>query len=122
MTPEFSEVQPAPQTPADFPRRIETGAIAGAAHKYIARDIDGKFLVGDTQEEAYERYVSCCSLVSDLIAYCYRKQKQASWTGDALFEKVERGLKDSPQLELTQAELQWVMHELAIHMRWKSQS
>ena len=122
MTTEFSQYQPLASTPAEFPRTTERGAVGGAATKFNARYVDGRYLVGDTPDETRERYIACCSLVSDLIAYCHRKQKQASWTGDALLEKVEDGLKHSPQLELTQAERQWVMHELAIRMRWKSQS
>lgn len=120
MTPEFSEYQPQPLIPADFPRVTEQGAVGGAVTKFIARKIDGKYVVGDTHSEHRERYVACCSLVSDLIAYCRKKQAQdSSWTAEALHHRVTEGLKNSPELELTPAEFQWVMRELSNQMDWQ---
>lgn len=120
MTPEFSEYQPQPEIPADFPRVTEQGAVGGAVTKFIARNIDGKYVVGDTHSEHRERYVACCSLVSDLIAYCKKKQAQdAVWTPSALHKRVTEGLKNSPELGLTSAEFRWVMHELCTAMDWQ---
>lgn len=77
-------------------------ALGGAVAKFSAREIDGKYVVGNTDAEHRERYLACCSLVSDLIAYCKRKrQLDASWTPSALHNRVTEGLKNSPQLELT---------------------
>ncbi|ANY61061.1 hypothetical protein MA05_01835 [Comamonas aquatica] len=98
----------------------EQGAVGGAVTKFIARNIDGKYLVGDTHSEHRERYVACCSLVSDLMAYCKKKQAQdAAWTPSALHKRVTEGLKNSPELELTPAEFQWVMRELSTAMDWQ---
>lgn len=120
MTPEFSEYQPQPETPQDFPRVTERGAVGGAVTKFVAREIGGTYLVGDTHSEHRERYVACCSLVSDLIAYCRKKQAQdPSWTAAALHNRVTEGLKKSPELELTPAELLWVMRELSTAMGWQ---
>lgn len=121
MTPEFSEYQPQATIPKDFPRSAERGAAGGAAIKFLSRCIDGKYIVGDTSAEHRERYIACCSLVSDLIAYCQTKQKQdAVWTPQALYNRVSEGLKDSPQLELAPKEFNWVLRELSIHMHWQS--
>ncbi len=120
MNTEFSEYQPVDSTPLDFPRATERGVVAGAAQKYIARQIDGKFIVGDTEEEAYERYLACCSLVSDLISYCKRKQRQDASLSEAfLQQRVIAGLRATPQLELTAGEHQWVMSQLIRCMGWR---
>ena len=77
-------------------------------------------VLSDTHSEHRERYVACCSLVSDLMAYCKKKQAQdAAWTPSALHKRVTEGLKNSPELELTPAEFQWVMRELSTAMDWQ---
>ena len=120
MTSEFNEYQPQATIPENFPRNVEYGAVSGANIKCLARCIAGKYVVGDTPAEHQERYLACCSLVSDLIAYCRKKQMQdATWTAQALHQRVTEGLKDSPQLELTRQELDWVLRELSIHMHWQ---
>ena len=121
MTREFSEYQPQATIPKDFPRSAERGASGGAATKFLARYMDGKYVVGDTPAEHQERYLACCSLVSDLIAYSRRKQKQdVTWTAQSLRQRVIEGLKQSPQLELTGQELAWVLRELSTCMGWKT--
>lgn len=120
MTPEFSEYQPQPEIPQDFPRVTERGAVGGAVSKFIARNIAGKYVVGDTHSEHRERYVACCSLVSDLIAYCQKKQAQDPFlTAAALHTRVTEGLKNSTELKLTPAELLWVMRELSTAIGWQ---
>lgn len=120
MTPEFSEYHPQASIPEDFPRTTERGAAGGATTKYLARRIDGKYVVGDTPAEHRERYIACCSLVSDLIAYCQKKQKQdAAWTSQAMHQQVTEGLKGSPHLQLTRPELDWILRELSMHMHWQ---
>lgn len=121
MNTEFSEYQPLDSMPLDFPRATERGAVGGAATKFIAREIEGKFLVGDTQEETCERYLACCSLVSDLISYCKRKQRQdVSLSEGFLQRRVIEGLQATPQLELTAGEHQWVMSQLIRCMGWRN--
>jgi len=118
MLPEFSEYQPQELIPKDFPKRTETAALGGAVAKFSAREI-----VGNTDAEHRERYLACCSLVSDLIAYCKRKrQLDASWTPSALHNRVTEGLKNSPQLGLTKGEFDWVLSELSLVMNWSVSS
>lgn len=120
MTPEFSEYKPQPETPQDFPRVTERGSVGGAVTKFVAREIGGTYLVGDTHSEHRERYLACCSLISDLIVYCRKKQAQdSSWTAEALHHRVTDGLKNSPELGLTSAEFRWVMYELSTAMDWQ---
>lgn len=120
MTREFSEYQPQADIPQNFPRVTERGAVGGAVTKFIARTIDRKYVVGDTHSEHRERYVACCSLVSDLIAYCRKKQAQdAAWTPSAMHKRVTEGLLNSPQLVLTPGEFDWVLRELSTCMKWE---
>lgn len=118
MSPEFSEYQPQELIPKDFSKITEIAALGGAVAKFSAREIDGKYVVGNTDAEHRERYLACCSLVSDLIAYCKRKrQLDASWTPSALHNRVTEGLKNSPQLELTTGEFDLVVSELSLFMQ-----
>lgn len=123
MAIEFSRYQPQAATPTDFPKVTERSSLGGAVTKFSARQIEGRYIVGNTAEETRERYVACCSLLSDLIIYCDKKRAQDSaWSTDALLERVENGLKGSPQLELTHSELKWVLRELSIQLHGLKQA
>lgn len=118
-TSEFSEYQPKTPTPGDFPKRNELAALNGNVQKFSARLINGRYTVGATAEEHRERYLDCCSLVADLITYCHRKQAaDVKWTPEALHERIKQGLENTQELDLTVAELQWVLVELWLAMQW----
>lgn len=51
MSPEFSEYQPQELIPKDFSKITEIAALGGAVAKFSAREIDGKYVVGNTDAE-----------------------------------------------------------------------
>ena len=90
-----------PAIPDDFPRTSIPGVVAGFQDKITARKIDGKYIVGLTEEEILGRYIICEDLAQQLAQYCLRKATEnPDWTQDfnfnraiaAVTNKVERGV------------------------------
>lgn len=44
------------EIPSDFPRDFMMGSVSGAQPKLLARKIGERFVVGQTEEEVYERW------------------------------------------------------------------
>lgn len=104
--------------PADFPRP-GSGAVPGAAQKFLAQRVGDKFVVGVTNEELRLRYEGCCELLSDLVAYCARKrQENPSLPDPELYQRVERGLLASTDLGTSPAENAWILSALCAHQGW----
>lgn len=104
--------------PADFPRPC-SGAVPGAALKFLAEKHDGRYVVGVTEEELRQRYSGCLELLSDLLAYCARKRnEQPDLSNPDLYARVERGLMASTELGTTPAENRWVLRQLCLKLGW----
>ena len=50
--------------PPDFPQDRFIGSLPGKQLKFLARQIDGKFVVGPTEEELQQRYQRCVRLAA----------------------------------------------------------
>ncbi|MFM0475668.1 hypothetical protein [Paraburkholderia strydomiana] len=61
--------------PDDFPRDVTPASLSGAQPKLAARLIDGKFIVGQTDDERHERWAVCEDLAQQLVA---KAQKDAA--------------------------------------------
>lgn len=55
------------KVPDDFPRDVAPAGLAGAQPKLAARMINGRFVVGLTEEERLERWQICEDLAQQLI-------------------------------------------------------
>lgn len=109
--------------PESFPRGCETEWVPGAVKKYVATYDGSRFTVGLTAAELHARYLGCCDLLDDLIAYCERKKVEQPGLDDvALYRRVDKGLRNSPEIGITAAEHHWVMGALTEVMRWKLDS
>lgn len=99
--------------PADFPRHGPLGAVAGAQPKLFARKIDGKFVVGLTEEELYARYDNCADLVEQLTAYTRRKlAAMPNTTLDDLLLRVRRGV-ECKEWDVSSVEMDWIFSKVA---------
>ena len=106
---------PPPQTasmkkiPEDFPRGLTASALPGARPKFLARKIDGRFVVGLTDAEFHERWVYCEDLAHQLAARTLRKQAAglASDLG-AFYQETERRVRGQGW-GLTNDEVIWLM-------------
>lgn len=104
--------------PKDFPRDPHPGAVPGAQEKLLARLIDGRYVVGLTDEELAERYDACIDLVEQLVPYCLRKQSEnETWTTADVLRRVHVGLQ-SKKWGQSLAEIHWVVNKLAAQLSW----
>ncbi|MDP1680980.1 MAG: hypothetical protein Q8L39_04310, partial [Burkholderiales bacterium] len=60
--------------PEDFPHDPFPATLAGAQPKVSAREVDGRYVVGLTEEERRGRYLMCADLVYQLTGYTERKR------------------------------------------------
>ncbi len=60
--------------PDDFPRHPFPASLPGAQPKFSARLIDGRYVVGPTEDELIARFLMCSDLVDQLTSYTERKR------------------------------------------------
>lgn len=60
--------------PPDFLSETTLSAVPSAQSKFLARLIDGKYVLGSTEAEVHERYLMCQDLAEQLIAYCQHRR------------------------------------------------
>lgn len=56
--------------PEDFPVDYFLGSVPGSQPKFLAREFDGRFVVGPTDEELQERYSLCLRLATQYRRLC----------------------------------------------------
>lgn len=96
------------RVPADFPRGAE-GAVPGAQSKLVCRRIEGRYVVGQTDDEVAERHGACCALAATLVEYAEHKQKELPGLArSALLVKIRSRLV-AKGFDYSPAELDWVM-------------
>lgn len=95
--------------PEDFPRGFTAASIPGTQPKFLARKIDGRFLVGLTKDELYERWLFCEDLARQLTARTQRK-KAAGLISDLenFYKETERRVRGQGW-GLNEDEVQWLM-------------
>lgn len=107
--------------PSDFPRDPHPASIPGAAEKFSARKIDGRYVVGLTDDELMERYTVCVDLVSQLVLYCQRKElEDPKRTPHSILERTGKGLESqSIEWGLSPLENRWIMDKVVAELGWK---
>ncbi|CAG2156684.1 hypothetical protein LMG31506_05784 [Cupriavidus yeoncheonensis] len=105
-----------PKVPDDFPRDPFPASLAGTQAKVAARRINGRCVVGLTDDERAERYAMCLDLVEQLVAYCRRKAlEQPTRSPNELLDWVERGVRNKQAVwQLGGPEVDWIVAQ----MRW----
>lgn len=94
--------------PEDFPRSPFSSALPGAQTKFVAREIDGKFVVGLTEDELQQRYDTCIDLLEALVTYAQRKlRERRDWGTDEVLERVRAGVL-SMDAGFSAAEIAWL--------------
>ncbi|MES2584185.1 MAG: hypothetical protein V4627_15790 [Pseudomonadota bacterium] len=98
--------------PEDFPRDPFPAAVPGAQPKFVARKIDGRYVVGLTEQERRERYEACLDLVEWLTGYTEKKYRQFSGVPiEALLDKFDRDIR-LKDWGLSSVEFDWIMAQL----------
>lgn len=95
--------------PMEFPREFSAPTLPGAQTKFTARKIDGRFVVGLTESELYERWVYCEDLAQQLSDRTRRKQAAGLVSDlDASYPETERRLRGQGW-DLSNDEVIWLM-------------
>jgi hypothetical protein len=100
------------QVPEDFPRYSFPASLSGAQPKFSARLIDGRYVVGPTEDELKARFLMCSDLVDQLTSYTERKRlERKDLTLVALLDQVDMGIRIKGW-EVDKLELDWIMKQL----------
>ena len=97
--------------PEDFPQTSPTGAVPGAQPKLLARELRGRLVVGQCQQDVRERHVMCEDLAHQLVVYSARKRTENPlWSEAQLRDKVAQGVRQKAfGWGLSPAETEWVV-------------
>lgn len=100
--------------PEDFPRGDIAATIPGAQPKFIARKIDGRYVVGLTEEERRERWEYCEDLAQQLTARTLRKHAAGLISDfDAFYKETEQRVRGQGW-DLSNEEVIWLMKRTQI--------
>lgn len=96
--------------PADFPRGFPAPTtVPGAQPKFVARKIDGRFVVGLTKKELRDRWLYCEDLAQQLAARTLRKQASGLAPDlDIFYRETERRVRGQGW-DLSNDEIAWLM-------------
>ena len=98
--------------PEDFPRGDTATTVPGAQLKFIARKIDGRFVVGLTEEERRGRWEYCEDLAQQLAARTLRKQAVGLITDlDVFYKETEQRVRGQGW-DLSNDEVIWLMRRM----------
>jgi hypothetical protein len=108
--------------PADFPRSFPMEAVPGVQAKLLARQIDGQYIVGWTEDELLERHAYCEDLVQQLVEYCLRKKREnPDWTHEFNLERVAKALTQKARTgewDITVEEQGWMSARIKALLGW----
>jgi hypothetical protein len=98
--------------PDDYPRDPYPAALGGAQPKFAARLIDGRYVVGLTDEERQERYLYCANWVETLVEYFPKKRlRRPDMSVEDVLQYIHAGIR-SERGDLGEVELDWIMAKL----------
>ncbi|CAN7494877.1 hypothetical protein [Polaromonas sp. LjRoot131] len=101
--------------PEDFPHDPFPTTLTGTQPKVAAREVDGRYVVGLTEEERRGRYLMCIDLVEQLTDYTERKRiERHDLTLTKLLDEVDVGIRRKGW-ELGKVEFDWIMSRLRSH-------
>lgn len=102
------------KVPEDFPRVAPAATIPGAQLKFAARKIDGRFLVGLTEEELCERWKYCEDLAQQLAARTQRKRAAGLISDlDVFYKETEQRVRGQGW-DLSNDEVVWLMNRMRV--------
>jgi hypothetical protein len=113
----YRQSQMSKHVPEDFPRDVTPASLAGAHPKLAGRLIDGKFVVGLTEEERFERWGICEDLAQQLVGVARKDaSKYPENSREVTLERVRRGIEGKHWTSA--AETDWLMTRLRSLLEW----
>ncbi|WP_239482735.1 hypothetical protein [Paraburkholderia sp. C35] len=103
--------------PEDFPRNVTPASLAGAHPKLAGRLIDGKFVVGLTEEERFERWDICEDLAQQLVGVAQKDaSKYPERSREMTLECIRRGISGKQWTSVVETD--WLMGRLRSLLEW----
>lgn len=97
--------------PEDFPRIAIPSVVTGVQPKIGAREIDGRYVAGQTEAERYERWDICEDLAQQLLFVA--QTDQAKYPGHSREKTLQRvRISVSQKGWCSDAELDWLIGRL----------
>lgn len=97
--------------PEDFPRIKIPAVVTGAQPKICARETDGRYVVGQTEEERFERWDICEDLAQQLLPVAQRDE--TARPGQAREKTLRRvRITVSQKGWCSEEELDWLIRRL----------
>lgn len=97
------------KVPDDFPSGFSAPTVPGAQLKFNARLVDGRYIVGLTEDELHERWCYCEDLAVQLAARTQRKQAAGMIADlDAFYKETEQRVRGQGW-NLSNDEVLWLM-------------
>ena len=98
--------------PDDYPRDPYPTGLGGAQPKFAARLINGRYVVGLTEDELKERFVFCANWLEQLVEYVPKKlAKNPEISIEDVLQYVHSGIRRE-RGDLGEVELDWIMTKL----------
>jgi hypothetical protein len=103
--------------PDDFPRDVTPASLPGAQPKLAARLIDGKFLVGQTDEERFERWDVCEDLAQQLVAKAQKdSERYPQHSREVTLQRIRRAIEGKGWVSVVEAD--WLVQRLRALLHW----
>jgi hypothetical protein len=105
------------KVPDDFPHDVAPAALAGAQPKLAARMINGRFVVGLTEEARSERRQICEDLAQQLIVPARKDAaKYPQNSHDVVLERIRDAIAGKYWGSVV--EMNWIIVRLRALLRW----
>lgn len=106
------------QIPSNFPRDTTPASLAGSQPKLSLRKIAGKFVVGLTAAERFERWDLCEDLAQQLVPKTLKDaSKYPQNSREATLRRMRRAIDGKRWLSVVETD--WMMERLRVLLGWK---
>ncbi|CAH2897731.1 MAG: hypothetical protein PCALPYG88_2062 [uncultured Paraburkholderia sp.] len=106
-----------PHVPDDFPRNANPASLSGAQPKLAGRLIEGKLVVGLTDDERYERWDICEDLAQQLVGKAQKDAgKNPQHSRDVTLQRMRRAIEAKGWVSVVEAG--WLVERLRALLRW----
>ena len=103
--------------PDDFPRDVTPASLYGAQPKLAGRLINGKFVVGQTDDERYQRWEVCEDLAQQLVAKARKDAaKYPQHSREVTLQRMRRAIEAKGWVSVVEAD--WLVERLRALLHW----
>nr|WP_315593687.1 hypothetical protein [uncultured Cupriavidus sp.] len=99
--------------PEDFPRVAMPAVVTGVQPKIAVREVDGRYVAGQTEEERYERWDVCEDLARQLVRVAQKDEdERPEQSREETLKRVR--ISVSQKGWCSEDELDWLIGRLAV--------